>query len=288
MTDEVGNAIDHNALSRRLARSRRASAFIHERVADELASRLDYLALVPSTIIDLGAMHGQTAALLAERYPKASITALESAAPIARGLGRRRWGFGKRRVEVVSNTPIDNTGLPDDAADLVVANLSATRFSTPDGFLAEAFRLLKTDGVFLFATLGPDSLREVRDAWAQIDDTPHVADFIDMHDFGDALGRAGFREPVLDTERLDIRYASVDDLWRDLTASGARNSLLGRRRGLTSKARFERFRQALAPDGQPFTVTLELVHGHCFGGTPRQRQDAISISPTNIPVRSRT
>ena len=288
MDQDSSQPLNQTALARRLARSVSSAAFVHERVANELISRLDYLTLEPSAIVDLGAMHGQTAAALANRYPKAVITAVESAAPVARNLGARRWGVGKRRVDVVSNRPLDNTGLDDNVADLVIANLATTRFTTPDAFLAEAFRILKPDGVFLFATLGPDSLRELRDAWAAVDDTPHVADFIDMHDFGDALGRTGFREPVLDTERLQIQYDAVDHFWRDLSASGARNCLDGRRRGLTGRARFTQFTRELTDGGAPFSITLELVHGHCFGGMPRPRTDAISISASNIPVRGKT
>ena len=94
-------------------------------------------------------------------------------------------------------------------------------------------RVLKPNGLLTFTSYGR-TLRELRSAWAQADGGAHVLPFIDMHDLGDAMGRHGFASPVLDVERITLSYASVSGVLADLKATGARNALTERARGLTS------------------------------------------------------
>jgi malonyl-CoA O-methyltransferase len=121
--------------------------------------------------------------------------------------------------------------------------------------------------VFAFATLGPDSLAQLGHAWAQVDSGPHVNLFADMHDVGDALMRAGLNAPVLDVDHLSVSYDDPQKLFRDLTATGARNALQHRRRSLAGKGQFSRMVGALAasPGENTIKIDLELVYGHCWG-----------------------
>jgi malonyl-CoA O-methyltransferase len=142
--------------------------------------------------------------------------------------------------------------------------------------------------VFAFATLGPDSLRELAQAWAAVDDRAHVNPFPDMHDIGDGLVRAGLRDPVLDVDRLQVSYATPDRLFADLTRAGARNALAGRGRGLLGRRRFQIMTDALASgraDGK-IVLDLELVYGHCWGGGPRNDPMNYKIDADRIPLRS--
>ena len=125
-----------------------------------------------------------------------------------------------------------------------------------------------------FTTLGPDTLREMRSAWRAADSRTHVNQFIDMHDIGDALVRAGFSSPVLDVERYTLTYLDVRRLAADLKATGARNATAGRPRGLTGRrgfailqAAYEAFRQ----EGR-LPATYEVVFGHawCPAGPARR------------------
>ena len=124
----------------------------------------------------------------------------------------------------------------------------------------------------MFSTFGPDTLRELRLASSQ-DNTTSVSRFIDMHDIGDALVRAGFSAPVLDVERYTLTYDTVMDVMRDLKAIGAHNATDGRSRGLQGRG----FLQKLAENYEQFRsdnklpATFEVVFGHAWKGKMRDK-----------------
>jgi malonyl-CoA O-methyltransferase len=155
----------------------------------------------------------------------------------------------------------------------------------PDPVFAEVARVLRRDGLFAFSTLGPDSLLEIRQAWGPMDGDAHVNRFPDMHDVGDALVRAGLRDPVLDVDQLSVSYRSSEALFRDITAVGARNSLRQRQRGLMGRNRLRSFVGNLFGAGDQCSLTLELVYGHCWGGGARRADGEIAVDATQIPLR---
>lgn len=167
---------------------------------------------------------------------------------------------------------------------MVFANLVLPFVDDPAAVARELSRVLRPEGVFVFATFGPDTFGELRDAWATLDATPHVAEFPDMHDIGDALVRAGFSDPVLDVDRLEVSYRDADSLFADLAGTGARNVLAGRRQGLTTPTRLARLTGILFPPGKPLSLNLELVFGHAFGG--QSGGGAVRIDPTSIARRT--
>jgi malonyl-CoA O-methyltransferase len=139
----------------------------------------------------------------------------------------------------------------------------------------ECRRVLKPGGLLTFTTFGPDTLVELRRAWAAADGHTHVNRFIDMHDLGDALVRSGFAEPVMDVERFTLTYAEVRDLMRDLKAIGAHNANAGRPRGLTGRGALARMTEAYEEyrrDGR-LPATHEVVYGQAWrpAGDPRGR-----------------
>jgi malonyl-CoA O-methyltransferase len=160
--------------------------------------------------------------------------------------------------------------------DLVLANL-VLPWCRPDRLFAEAARVLSPGGALLFATLGPDSLREVRAAFAAADDRIHVHAAFDMHDLGDLAMAAGLAEPVLDVDRLTVTYADVAALARDLRAAGAVNVAGGRRRTLTGAARWRRFEARLVQPPGRLAVTVELIFGHAWGRGPRPPRGEIRV-----------
>jgi malonyl-CoA O-methyltransferase len=131
-------------------------------------------------------------------------------------------------------------------------------------------------GLFFNPTLGPDTLRELREAFGRLDGYTHVHRFIDMHDLGDALMRTGFAEPVMDTERLVVTYPTPAALFRELRQTGSMNASRGRRRGLSGRARLRDAQSELESlrreDAIP--VTLEVVYGHAWKGTLRPKRSA--------------
>lgn len=281
------NRFDRRAIQRRFKRAAGTFAqadFVHEHCALGLMQRLELLAATPEIVIDVGAGAGTLTRKLGKAFPRAELLALDaSCAMLARARQRRFW---QRRLDGVA---ANANALPiqSQSVDLITANLLIPWLDSPDSWAAEIQRVLKPDGAVFFSSLGPGSFVELREAWAKIDSQRHVADFVDMHDLGDALGRAGLRDPVLDTDYLRIDYQTPERLWRDLQQSGSGNVMLDRPKTLMGKRRMQALNASLGADG-PFKITLELVYGHAFGGTIRtnsRKNGEVRVGITEISKR---
>jgi malonyl-CoA O-methyltransferase len=255
-----------------------SACFIHDEARARLLARLDVVRLVPEVAVDLGCGTGRGAAALAARYPAARVLGIDS----SRGMLRAATAAAGDAAQLVAG---DATALPLRAAsvELVLANL-VLPWCRPERLFAEAARVLTDGGALMFATLGPDSLQEVRMAFAAVDDRIHVHAAFDMHDLGDLAMAAGLAEPVLDVDRIEVTYADVAGLVRDLRAVGAVNVAGARRRTLTGRRRWGRFveRLPLRPDGR-LRVTVELILGQAWGRGPVTRAQAGS-SEIRVPV----
>lgn len=243
--------------------------FLQSQVRDRLLERLDWVRLSPGRVLDLGAGTGRALDALATRYPGADLLAADLVPAMAATASRRR-----RQVMAVC-CDAARLPLPDASVDLVFSNL-LLHWCPLDAVLREARRVLRHPGLFSFATLGPRSYGELRDAWAEVDECPHVMDFPDLHAVGDALLRAGFAEPVVDVETLVVRYTGTRQLLADLRATGTGNAAAARARGLTGRGRWRRFEAACEArrdaDGR-FPLTLEMIFGQAWSpGAGRGRR----------------
>lgn len=260
------------------------SDFVHAVTREGLAARLEPLLLEAKTLLDLGSATGGTGRLLRKRFRRAHVVSLDLSHAMLRQARQQKPWLAKASV-----AQGDARQLPfaANSFDLVVANLLLPWTPEPQAVFEEVSRVLTKGGVFAFATLGPDSLQEIMRAWASVDDAAHVNRFADMHDLGDGLVRAGLRDPVLDVDRLEVRYESAGKLLDDLTRAGARNTLAERARGLTGKVRFRAMAAALESEaaGPGLSLDLELVYGHCWGGGPKNDPTSFSIDAKQIPLR---
>lgn len=256
--------------------------FVHAVTREGLLARLEPLVVQCNTVLDLGCATGAAYPMLKKRFRRSHIVSLDlSHAMLRTNLGKGGW-FSKRACVQAAASD-----LPFDAQcfDVVFANQLLPWIGEPGRVFTEISRVLQRDGVFAFATLGPDSLRELGNAWSKVDTHRHVNRFPDMHDLGDALVHAGLRDPVLDIDRLTVRYDDASRLFADLTRMGARNALLGRNPTLVGKRRFGEMIVALCGEtgGSEISFDLELVYGHCWGGGARRdpadyRIDAAAIT----------
>ncbi len=258
-------ALDVGAVRRafdRAAPTFDAAAVLHGEVRANLLDRLDFMAVAPGVVLDAGTGTGQGAHALIRRYPKALVVAVDAAPRMLRAAARRQTWL--RRFAPVC---ADAERLPFRAGsvDLIVSNLMLP-WCDPDAAFAEFRRVLAPRGLLSFTTLGPDTLRELRSAWEAVDSRTHVHRFVDMHDLGDALVRAGFASPVLDVERYTLEYGDTRGLKADLKATGAQLAVGGRARGLTGRHRFAALRdayEAFRRDGR-LPATCEVVFGHAW------------------------
>jgi malonyl-CoA O-methyltransferase len=261
-----------------------AHAAIQREVADRLLERLDWMRLSPERILDVGAGTGYCARLLERRYRGSRVILLD----LAPGMlleSRRRSGWFAREHYVCARAEL--LPLADASVDLIVSSLAFQWCEQLDVVFRECRRVLKPGGLLLFSSLGPDTLKELRSAFATFDASPHVNRFPDMHIVGDALVEAGFSSPVLEREDLVATYIDVLTLMRDLKGIGARNSDHDRHRHLSGR----KLLQALELGYEPFRregllpATYELVFGHGWVSPQARRQDGSTVFPLNRITR---
>lgn len=266
-------------------------AVLQRQTSDELLDRLSLMKIRPEVVLDLGAGTGRNLSLLQQRYPDARLMAMDIAPGMLqqakkryrRDLGLSRWLPGKNKLELVAGDA-ESLPLADNSVDLVFANL-ALQWCQPQISFREIQRIMRPDGLLMFTSLGPDTLTELRQAWATVDEYPHVNVFYDMHDVGDAMTASGLQDCVLDVEPYTLTYPTPMAMMRDLKILGAHNVNEGRRRGLTGKnlmkqvvAAYEQFRtDDLIP------ASYEVVFGHGWK-LPQQGQKQAADGSVHIPM----
>jgi malonyl-CoA O-methyltransferase len=258
-----------------------AVAVIQAEVRRRLLERLELFRIKPRQILDAGCGTGHGARELLRRYRGAALVALDLA-PGMLGAARRQRPW-LRRLDAVCG---DAAAIPlaDGSVDLVFSNLMLQWCNDPERVFAEFRRVLRPGGLALFTSFGPDTLKELRGAWRAADGHVHVSRFIDMHDLGDALLRAGLREPVMDAEHLTLTYPDVRSLMRDLKTMGAQNATAGRNRGLTGRrtlAAVEADYERLRRDGR-LPATWEVVYGHAWADDTRR--PAVGPGEVSVPL----
>jgi malonyl-CoA O-methyltransferase len=267
------------AFDRAAARYDKAAA-LQQEVGRRLLEHLDPIAIQPKRVVDLGCATGPHLEALGRRYPQAKVIGVDlSEAMLA--LARKRAPWWRRFSgggAALARADAERLPLARQSCDFIFSNL-ALHWCDPPAFFGEAARVLSTEGLLLFSTFGPDTLKELRAAFAGVDDAAHVHRFIDMHDLGDALVHAGFRDPVMEMENIVVEYPDVAAVVRELRDTGGANAWPGRPRGLMTPARwkrvaegYERFRREGA-----LPVTCEIVYGHAWRAAPARTGDGRQV-----------
>ena len=241
------------------------AAILQKQVGQRMLERLDFIRLQPGVVLDIGCGTGSGLLALKKRYKKSWVLGMDFAEGMirqARSRSRLPWQRPLLAVADIEALPI-----APDSIDLLFSNLTLQWCSDLPRVFSGIFNTLRPDGLFLFSTLGPDTLHELRSSWSEVDDRPHVIQFPDMHNVGDALVGAGFADVVMDIERVTMTYDSPREAIESLRAIGAVNRDAGRTRGLLGPGQwklmlnaYEQFRQE---DGR-YPVTYEVVFGHAL------------------------
>lgn len=272
-----------------------AAAILQKQVREEMLSRLDLVKLNPRAILDAGCGTGAASDALQKRFVKSQVVSLDFALAMLQRIRSSSNNSGliqqiKSLLGGVKHNlvcaDIESIPLTNASVDLVWSNLAIQWCNDLDAALQEFHRVLQPEGLLMFSTFGPDTLKELRVATSGQDGVTSVSRFLDMHDIGDALVRAGFSAPVLDVERFTLTYANVKSVMRDLKSIGAHNATAGRARGLLGRgffakieARYEQFRVA-----GKLPATFEVVYGHAWRGQDKPKF-ADGVSPITFISR---
>lgn len=288
---------------------RRAAAFgdvsfLPREIAGRMRERLDYIKVSPTSMLDAGCGVGDDLPLLRERFPEAPLVGVDLsysmlARAIPHSVSDARWrrllpaalqrSLGVRGPRLAQ---ADFAALPfaSGAFDFIWSNLALHWHSQPDLVLPEWQRVLVPNGLLMFSTLGPDTLRELRGAYAEVEAAhgmparAHVIDFVDMHDLGDMLVESGFEIPVMDQETLTITYKSPQSLLADVRRWGAyphRRQPAGAQSASTRERRLhaaliDALEARRRADGT-IALTFEVIYGHAWKAVPRTTAEGHAI-----------
>ena len=267
-----------------------AAAVLQREVCARMLERLEYIKLQPERILDVGSGTGWGTRRLTQRYPSAQLIALDIASGMLQAArGHSGWWQklfgGAKQIQVCG----DMEALPvaANSLDMVWSNLAVQWCNDLPTTFVELKRVLKVDGLLMFSTFGPDTLKELRQAFNGVDQHNHLNRFTDMHDIGDMLVHSGFAEPVMDMEYITMTYDDVRGVLQDLKAIGAHNATAGRARGLMGRNAWTRLvenYERLRSNGK-LPATFEVVYGHAWKLQPRTTHDGRAIVKTSFKLR---
>ena len=289
--DEPGGPrLDAVALVRAATRLAATGAvpWLHGEAARRMAERLPLVKLQPQRVLDWSGPLGGSEELLRQAYPQArqqwvQVDGLPPVAP--RPVGAARWWPWRR----AGREALAAADAEPGAAQLLWSNMLLQACDDPAPLLGQWQRVLATGGFLMFSTLGPGSLPELRDLYREQGWGEPMVPFIDMHDLGDLLVRAGFADPVMDQEQLTLTWPDAQALLSELRGLGA-NLSPRRHAGLRTPRWRQRLLAALAAkavDGRP-RLSFELVYGHAFKAAPRtavQAEARVSLEDMRTQLR---
>ena len=231
------------------------NAFLQNEIANRLAEKLKVISIKPQTIIDLGSGTGFLSEKTAKIFPNSILVCVDFA--------QQSLLENSQNLKVCANAY--ELPFASNSVDFIVSNLMMQWCPDLTTLFNECFRVLKPQGLFLFTTFGPDTLKELKRSWSVVDSSAHVNNFIDMHDIGDQMLQSGFQSPIMEMEKLTLTYEKVVDLMQDLKAIGAQN-VANRSKALTGKTKFKKMiemYESYRSDGK-LPATYEVIYGHAW------------------------
>ncbi|MGB0495740.1 MAG: malonyl-ACP O-methyltransferase BioC [Kangiellaceae bacterium] len=246
------------------AKNYESSAFLQKEVASRLLERLDLMNVKPKRVLDAGCGTGYCSRALNKKYKKADVFGIDIANGMIEEAKNKNSLFNKVDYQCadINKLPFDN-----DYFDLVFSNLAVQWIMDPKLAFLELNRVLKPGGILIFSSMGEETLTELKQSWATIDQRIHVNHFFDMKQVGDQVFSSNFENTVMDRDIITMSYQTMIGLMKDLKAIGANNINTERPKGLMGKTKFkqveieyEKFRWE---DGQ-LPATYEVIYGHAW------------------------
>jgi len=248
----------------RAAKSYNRAAILQEEVLQRLLQRLQYIRHQPKFVLDIGCGTGKAITGLRKQYSGSHLFCMDLAYSM---LSESRKTFRLFQKKRLINADMERMPFADNSFDLLFSCLALQWANDLPATFKDLARIGREQGLLMFATFGPATLSELRDAWGQVDEKPHVHAFIDMHDIGDMLMAAGFSQPVVDAEIIRLEYGNFRQVLDDLKGIGASNADRNRSRGLMTPTKLKSLEQAYRRTGfenDKFIASYEVVYGHAW------------------------
>ncbi len=262
-----------------------AHAVLQREISDRLMQRLEFLKLTPNRILDAGSGTGYGSRSLSRYFPRAELLAVDLAPAMLR-LARGQTSWLKRHLQRMGKPApsyicgdLEHLPLKESSVDFIWSSLAFQWAGDLAATLCELYRIQRPGGAILFATFGPDTLKELRAAFTLVDARRHVGRFTDMHDIGDMLVHAGYQNPVMEMEQITLTYGNLKAMMQDLKRIGAHNAAADRPRGMFGRRAWQQLEQGYERYRQQgrLPATYEVVYGHAWVGDKTRLADGQQV-----------
>lgn len=247
--------------------------WLHAEIGRRMAERLAIIRAQPERVAVWSGALGGGAQLLRERYPRALRWIVEPSAQLLEHSRRAEqgawWQASRWRASPVE-VLLESQPLPAELG-LIWANMVLHAVADPPALIERWQQSLGVDGFVMFSSLGPGSLRGLREVYRRAGWPPPGVEFVDMHDFGDMLVQAGFADPVMDQETLTLTWPTAEALLDELRGLGG-NVSPHRPGGLRTprwKAELQQGLEALRGADGRLALQFEIAYGHAFKAPPK-------------------
>ena len=231
-------------------------SFVQKEVARRLCDRLSNITIKPLSILDIGSGTGYLSDMLYKMYPNANITCLDISFNMLKESNKKNADLNN----ILSDA--ENMPFKNNKFDLIISSFTFHWCSEIEKIFFDIHRFLKDKGLFLFTTVGPNTLEELETAYSEaIDAEKHINYFSDMHTYGDSLLKLGFQDPVMDMEKIIIEYNTFKDVLDSLKKTGA-NTVMASKPSYVSKNSYQKLSRAYPTNkNNRFPVTYEMIYG---------------------------
>lgn len=240
------------------------SAFLQKEVAKRLISRFDEIKVTPDLVLDLGCGTGDNVGPLNKKFKKAKVVNLDIAFNMVKQAKSKASKFFDKNLYVCAD--MESNCIASSSMDIVFSSMALQWCENLKTLFAQISQSLRPGGLFIFATLGPQTLAELKKVFSMYSQKSHINDFIDMHEVGDFLTSSGFTDPVIESEILTVTYEKPIELLKDLKNIGANNTNSNRPKGLMPPRKMRKILDAYEEyrrDGK-VPATYEIVVGHAW------------------------
>lgn len=244
------------------ASSYNEAAILQKEIVSRLIAKLKVLQSdAMRSVLDVGSGTGLACHTLSDMFGRNSYHAFDFSHEMLR--------FAQQANKNISQQSVcgDVVALPyqKEIFDVVFSASTYQWCNDLNSAFSNALYVLKENGLFIFSSFGPGTLKELRYCFNQVDNEMHVSSFVDIQQHGDTMLAAGFYAPVIESESITVEYNSPLQLLSDLRATGATNHLEGRKRGLMSRSRLQAMLEEyekLALGNGKYPATYKVIYGH--------------------------
>lgn len=212
-------------------------AELQREIGSELINRLPHKPV--DRVLDLGCGTGYFTPLLRDKYPDAVLINLDLAEGMLSYARNNRYDANAHWLCAdAESLPIE-----DNSVDLIFSSLAIQWCENTKQLFAELLRVLRPGGQFVVATLGPETLFELKNAWQAVDSFTHVNKFLSRELFLEACPNGLSLESFNEAYKV-LKYNQLKELTDELKRLGAHNMNAGQQTGLTGRERIRRFKSA--------------------------------------------